>query len=939
MKMTTKYEYLRKCSAIAFGAALYAVPVVTSAAEQAPVESNSEDGPATSAGTENAGGAAIVVTGSRIAREGFEAPTPTTVLDSATINNSPQVSVATVLNQLPALSGSISPRTSATLVGGGTQGANFLNLRDLGVNRTLVMLDRRRIVPAATTGGVDINLLPSALLDRVDIVTGGGSAAWGSDAVAGIVNFILDEDFVGLKGSALAGVSKYGDGEEYRFDLAGGLEFAGGRGHIIASVEYSQNDSIDRVDSRPWFTATKVVNNPAYAPGNGEPRRLVAPNIGQNLMTDGGLILNTQLRGTQFGPGGVPTLFVFGNATGLLQQGGTFVDLAGSTQILAAVEQVSTFVRTTYEVTDNIELFGEVGYGRTIADSESVPFFNFGGTRIQRDNAFLPAATAAAMDNAGITNFNIGLTNRNLGNSNPHNVREQQRYVIGADVDLGGSWKANAYYQRGISNILNEARNDVIRPNFAQAVDAVFDGGRIVCRSTLTNPGNGCVPLNVFGGDAPDPAAAAYVLGTAVQNIRVTQDVASVSANGDAFELPAGPVAIAFGAEYRKEGHVATADPLSITNSFWVGNYKPSDGGYNVKEAFTEVLIPVLRDSPIGRSIDLNGAIRFTDYSTSGSVTTWKAGVIYDIAAGVKFRGTLSHDIRAPNLNEFFLGGSAQSQQVVDPANPGSPTSFLRVLSGNANLAPEKADTITLGMVYQPEFVPGLSLSVDYYDIEIDGAIATLTNEQIVNRCFEGQQELCQFITRNGAGAITQILVKPVNFRTEKLSGIDFEASYRRSIGETGSLSIRNVINYTEEHTISDGIVTDDLVGEFSSQLGNTGPAKWRSLTSISYDNEHVGFSLRHRYIGAGVIDASFTSADINRNKISAANYFDITATKKIKSGSSEFELFVSVDNLLNESPPVAPAINGQLQASSGAAQFVHDLVGRFYRVGARFKM
>lgn len=939
MKMITKYECLRKCSAIALVTALYAAPVATSAAEQQAAESNSDDGLPISSGTDNTDGAAIVVTGSRIAREGFEAPTPTTVLDSTAINNSPQVSVASVLNQLPALSGSISPRTSTTLVGGGTQGANFLNLRNLGVNRTLVMLDRRRIVPAATTGAVDINLLPSALLDRVDIVTGGGSAAWGSDAVAGVVNLILDKDFVGLKGSTLAGISKFGDGEEYRFDLAGGLDFAGGRGHIIGSVEYSQNESIDRADSRPWFTATKVVNNPAFAPGNGEPRLLVAPNIGQNLMTDGGLIINGPLRGTQFGPGGVPTPFVFGNRTGLLQQGGTFADLAGSTQILSEVEQLSSFVRVSYEVTDDIELFGEVGYGRTIADSESVPFFNFGGTTIQRDNAFLPAATAAAMDGAGITNFNIGLTNRNLGNSNPHNVRKQQRYVVGADVDLGGSWSVNAYYQRGVSDILNEARNDVIRPNFAQAVDAVFDGGRVVCRSTLANPGNGCVPLNVFGGDAPDPAAAAFVLGTAVQDIRVTQDVASISANGDVFELPAGPVAVAFGVEYREEGHAATADPLSITNSFWVGNFKPSGGGFDVKEAFTEVLIPVLRDSPIGRSIDLNGAIRITDYSTSGFVTTWKAGVLYDIAGGVKFRGTVSRDIRAPNLNEFFLGGSSQSQQVVDPENPGSPTSFLRILSGNTNLDPEKADTITLGMVYQPEFAPGLSLSVDYYKIEIDGAIATLTNEQIVNRCFEGQEELCQFITRNDAGAITQIVVQPVNFRTEKLSGIDFEASYRRSIGATGSLSFRTVVNYTEKHTISDGVVTDDLVGEFSSSLGNTGPAEWRSLTSISYDNEQVGFSLRHRYIGPGVIDASFTSADINRNKISAANYFDVTATKRVRAGSSEFELFASVDNLLNERPPVAPAINGQLQAATGAAWFVHDLVGRFYRVGVRFKL
>lgn len=885
-------------------------------------------------------GADIVVTGSRVARAGYQAPTPTTIIDQTQLQAAPQANIANYVNQLPAVSNSTTPRTTGPGVGGGTGGANFLNLRSLGVNRTLVLLDGRRVVASATSGAVDINMLPTTLIQRVDVVTGGASAAWGSDAVAGVVNFVLDTRFSGVKTELQTGISDRGDGRETKFEVAAGTDFAGGKGHIIASGSYLNVSGIDRADSREWYNGTKVINNPGYVAGNGQPSMILAPNVGLSQATDGGLITSGPLRGTQFGPGGTTQPFNFGFMAGPLQVGGTPNDIAGRTQLQAPLTQETAFARASYDVANDVTVYGEFNYGHSLVNYVSVPYFRFNNITVRRDNAYLPATVAQGLDAAGASSFVMGRTNYDMGSGRPRNDRTLTRYLGGIDAKLGGTWKLQAYYQHGDSDVTNEVRNDAIVANYNRASDAVRNpsNGQIVCRSALTNPLDGCVPLNLFGFGAPSRDAIDYVNGTALQDITLKQDVASVSIRGDAFNLPGGAVSFAGGVEYRREAYKASADNISIGNGFWLGNYKPGDGSYNVKEAFGEVVIPVLKSLRLMESLDFNGAVRVTDYSTSGTVVTWKAGATWDVGGGLRLRGTRSRDIRAPNLNDLFLGGQTNQSNVVDPFQGNQSVSFLRVTKGNTDLRPEVANTVSGGIVYQPRWFPGANLSIDYYKIKIGQAIATLTDLQIVQRCFAGNTALCGFITRDANGMITQVIAQPINFRREGTSGVDFEASYRSKLGNLlpGSVTVRALGNYTKDRFIDNDGLIDSQLGEY----GQTGPSRWRGLASLTYDDDSFNTTARARYIGSGVIDAAYrTGVDISRNRISPITYVDLSVTFKVKAGDTHFEVYGSAENLFDQNPRVSPMLQGGLSyAYYGVSPSVYDVVGRFYRTGVRVR-
>jgi len=892
----------------------------------------------------------VVITASRVtSRPGYEAPTPITVVDASMLDDAAQVNVADTLNRLPSMGQATSPRTSGNGVGGGAQGANFLNLRGLGSNRTLVLLDGRRVVASSSTGQVDLNMLPTTLLKRTEVVSGGASAAWGSDAVAGVVNLVLDKEFTGIKASIQTGFSGESDADEFKANIAGGFEFADGRGHVLASLDYTDAEGVDRADSRSWFKSTKLVRNP-NAGNPGEPDRLVLDNIGNFIGSDAGhtFLSAGPLAGITFAPDGTLQAFDFGTRypMGPLSTSttgdGSLNDFSARTQLLAEYEQVTAFLRGSYDVTDNVNVYGEFMYGDTAGESLSVPYYRFAGALVaQRDNPFLPAGLATQMDNFGATSVPMGRSNVDFGRANPYNERTVDRYVVGADINLSDNWSMEAYYQRGESTLLNEVRSNANRANYALAVDAVDDGnGNIVCRSTLTDPGNGCVAANVFGLGAPSAAAVDYVVGTARQRVELTQDVLAVSVNGDLFELPAGPVSSAFGVEYRKEEFLGDADDVSQVSGWWVGNYKDAGGDYDVTEAFAEVVVPIFIDSPMGESLDLNAAVRSTNYSTSGSVTTWKAGLTYDIGAGVSLRGTASSDIRAPNLNEYFSGGQTNSIFLDDPFVAGNPNYLVtRTIQGNPNLDPEEADTTTFGIVYQPEFVPGLTLSIDYFNIEVDGSIGTVVDQDVVDRCFAMETSFCGLIQRDPvSGLMTNLFNSPVNLTLEALTAYDFEVGYTFEAAG-GEVDIRSLWTYTADHYVEDRGVRDELLGEFGGTTGggNAGPQEWRAYSSARYTNDRLTLSLRHRFVGEGVIDAQWISGvDVDNNKIDSVNYFDFTAAYDLIFGEADVQMFASIDNLLDEDPPRVAFDGGTALDDIGAANSFHDLIGRYFRVGFR---
>jgi iron complex outermembrane receptor protein len=884
----------------------------------------------------------IVVTATRVSRAGYLAPTPTTVVDAAQIEQMAPATIADFVNELPQFANSTTPRTTGPVSGDGLGGVNFLNLRGLGADRTLVLLDGRRVVSSATIGAVDINLLPSALIQRVDIVTGGASAAWGSDAVAGVVNFVLNDKFEGFKVSAQGGISSHADGAESRFEVTDGTSFASGRGHLVISGSYAQVNPIDSPASRSWYSGQKFIANPAYTPTNGQPKMILASGVGLSNATDGGLISTGPLRGSQFLAGGVPAPFTFGSVSSFLMLGGTPNDVADRTQLQAGLRQASGFANLDFDLNDRVTVFGQFNYGLSLANTISVPYFRLGNITIQADNAYLDPTTEQRLAAAGATNFTMGRTNYDFGPALADNRRSLYRGVAGLKGTFGDGWSWDAYYEYGQTDIRNEIDDDPIVSHYNLATDAVINpaSGQAMCRSTLSAPSNGCVPVDLFGAGSPSQAARNYIEGTARQDTTLQQHVAAASVRGDPFATWAGPVSMAAGAEFREEKFEADADPISIATNFWAGNFKPSEGAYHVGEGFVEIVVPLLRDLPAVKSLDLNSAVRETDYNTSGTVTTWKQGLTWDVSQGIRLRGTVSRDIRAPNLNDLYLASSTTQQSVADPLNGNATVLALHVQTGNTNLKPEIARTYTGGFVLTPSFARGLDLSVDYFDIKISEAITTLTSQQIVDGCYGGQPGLCSFITRNSAGTITQIVATGINASEETTSGVDLDVRYRLALADLGAsfkgvFSANGLLTYTGDHSITvDGVRTQEA-GDISTYAS----PKIRAQLTEGYEAGPASISLRERYIGSGVFSNAFTPTVIADNHVPAVVYLDLSGTYRVPVGRGTFEVFATIENLLNKAPPASPAVIGNTFALYGVNPALYDTIGTMFRLGARFSL
>src|SRR5690606_32489592 len=389
------------------------------------------------------------------------------------------------------------------------------------------------------------------------------------------------------------------------------------------------------------------------------------------------------------------------------------------------------------------------------------------------------------MQDEGVTCFNMGrvFTDPGMGEFTGRDGSPAiYRGVIGAEGELFGNWTWDAYYQFGRNKFEQRRIGNVNVANFRRAIDATRVGDDIVCRVNADgNPDNddpGCVPFNLFGSGSPSAAAINYVTGTSQFDMVTKQHVAAFSTSGDLVNLWAGPLGAAFGAEYRKEEIEAVADPVSEANGWHSSNRKAFSGSYDEKEVFGELAVPLVRDLPFANAIDLNLAVRYTDYSSSGGVTTWKVGGTWDLSDALRLRITRSRDIRAGNLGELFTPTAVLVTNVRDPRS----SAVLPVpvtTRGNRALAPERADTLTAGIVYQPDWMGGLRLAVDYYDIKIDGQIGSLAADDILRQCFlDNVTVFCDAVTTGASGQITGIVRQFENLDRFETSGLDFEASY-----------------------------------------------------------------------------------------------------------------------------------------------------------------
>ncbi|MGE3335357.1 MAG: TonB-dependent receptor plug domain-containing protein [Rhodospirillaceae bacterium] len=916
----------------------------------------------------------IVVTGSRVIRDGYEAPTPVSVLGAEELNAMNDANIADSVNKLPAFSGSQTQRTGAVNLSSGAAGVNILNLRGLGGHRVLILLDGKRVINSSLSSGYtggDTNTMPQGLISRVDVSTGGASAAYGSDALSGVVNFVLDKEFSGVKGEVQGGISTYGDDPNAQINLSFGTPFAGGRGHLLMFGEYAWNKGLVGA-FRPWNDEGGVVlSNPARTATNGLPMWLVGKRVGVNNAMPGGLITRGPLKGLYFGPNGSVAQFNYGlvSNSNLMQDGDwkiSRIDFGVDLDPRAVRENV--FSRLSYDITDNFTVFGEAHWAYAHAENTNNVNRLFDQVVILSGNPYIPTSVQDRMTALGLTSITLGTSSGDVGRFYADNSRNVRRWSVGADGRFdafGNEWTWDIYYQFTQQGLSSRVRNSGHTGRISMATDAVRNPttGAIVCRSTLTNPTNGCVPFNFFGTGVNSQAAIDWFIGSAYRYDTMRQKIASATLNGEPFDTWAGPVSIATGVEHRVElvNGLNSADDQA--GNFLAGNFKLNVGKLTVTEGFVETVVPLAKDEAWARSLDLSAAVRATDYSSSGYVTTWKAGATWQVVDDLRFRVTRSRDIRAANLGELYAGGTAAGAATfTDPfTNTQVPQAFS-LSSGNPNLAPEKADTTGVGAVLTPTFFEGFGASVDYYNINIKGAVATPNGQSIIDGCFAGITALCPNILRDSAGRINTVVTSPQNVAYEIVRGIDVETSYRMSMADvvdswTGDLSLRALATFvlkTESYnpTLSANQRVDGkgVLGGFAvaGYSGRSNP-DYKINTSIRYSTDIISVNLGIRYTPSGVYNNAFTECStgcpannnrtIDNNHIASDTLLDLGVTfKPMPDVSRDTELFLSIQNLLNSPPPFVAGGNGS-GYYSGQNVRDYDTIGRFFTMGVRFKM
>jgi len=982
-----------------FGAAMTALALVQGApalAQEAAASADSD----TAAPADQ-----IVVTGTRVVRDGFQAPTPLTVLTQKDIQNtSPSNNIADFVNQLPQLAGSTKPGNSRLNISNGSAGINALNLRNLGEGRVLVLVDGRRSVGSTIFGWVDINTIPQALVDRVEVVTGGASSAYGSDAITGVVNFVLNKKMEGLRITGDIGLTDKGDGFNYSGSIAGGTSFADGRGHAIFNAEIAHQDGIYEVDpgDRSWnHRGYLAFANPAYTATNGQPAFITfRENAGQTNQAPGGFITGSAgtvantLRGLYFGQNGQVIPFQYGSFNSPALGGAAAVTrtVGGDWRVNDSGRRIGlspkddrwgAYGRLSYEIADGVEIFAEGSYNRQEVFFNAGP--NLGSATLNTTgctttpvpitcNAFA-LQTLGAARLAGVNSISITTTAADLPFRGINNKREVQRYVIGAEGDFeafGKSARWDVYGQYGRSDLREQLRNIMHVSRMAQATNAAFApvgnaggyaAGSIQCLINVdaitTNNDAACVPLNRLGLGVADPAAIDYVLGDPYRKQVLEQFVTGANLSMTPFATWAGDVSIAIGAEYRKEkirGSVPEEfQPVfnangTTTNRWSVGNYLPFKGSYNVKEAYLETVVP------LGLGLEFNGAVRATDYSTSGYVTTWKLGGTWAPIEDIRFRVTRSRDIRAPNLNELFQAGTANSDSVRNPAftpdlaNGPQFFGYSGLSTGNPDLKPEKADSWNIGAVVTPRFLPGFTASVDYFRIDLEGAIDSLSAQETVNRCYEGRQEYCDAITNDPIRSQPNnpyllIRTQPFNFVSKLVRGVDFEAAYRLPVGGESAITLKGAATRYIENLSETGIAGTVPVNTVGANGGQASTPKWIFRANLNYETPTFSGTVTGRGVSAGKYLANAiectsgcpTSTSqfptYDNNHVSGLFYVDLNLTQKVsvKSGS-EAEFFFNVTNLFDADPLLLP------ETGLAANSTYSDLLGRTFRVGVRFK-
>lgn len=922
----------------------------------------------------------IVVTGTRIA-SGFDAPTPVSVLGADRLAERGAGNIGDALNELPAFRSTQTPASTGLSAAAGYIGGRILDLRGLGSVRTLTLVDGKRFVPSTTQATVDTNMIPSILLQRAEVVTGGASAVYGSDAVSGVVNLLLDKKLTGYRFNAQAGISKYGDASTRQIGVAGGWALAD-NAHLILGGEYEANDGVEACRVREWCRDGFINwgRNPGQA---GLPANNILGNVHPWSASYNGVTTPPSsayagravpalrpIDGITFGRDGTPRRFQFGSLVNSLYQVGGESDGPGENvyfdfPIVSPTERYNAMAHVTWEPTSALTLELSGNYGHSEGRHRAVAYRNTALT-IRSDNAFLPRSADPTLDiptilaASGLTSFTLGKGFDDIGPGQLQVRNTVIRAVAQARYDLGGGWKADAYYQFGRNKFRSDLTGGTVTSRLLNAIDAVSVGGTPTCRinadASTANDDPACVPLNPFGyANGPTFAGAkAYVTANGYQTNITTEHVVAANVTGSLFDLPGGPLGVAVGGEYRNDAVKGDADALSRGNRFFTGGGSLISGRIAVTEGYGEIEAPILRNVSFFDELALNGAIRRTHYnrssdffpSSSLSVTTWKIGGTWAPIEALRFRATRSRDIRAPNVSELFGPTTLAQGILTDPARGGVQTVAPITQGSNPNLQPEKANTFTVGAVIQPRggFLGRFRASVDYYRIEIKDAISTLGQQNIVTRCFQGDPLSCSLVTRDGSGAITNIVDTQQNVNKLIARGVDIELSYRQPLGGEASLNTRVLASNVIDLITVDAVGPTERAGQTGLRAGTPpGIPDWTIDGLVTLDlADRFSFSTHVRWINKGFYNAAFIGPNqagyvitgpnsSNTNSVPSKTYVDLVATFKVRQqGTQKFDVFFGVDNLFDTDPPRVPGANGS------GNNVLFNPVGQSFKAGVR---
>jgi iron complex outermembrane receptor protein len=932
----------------------------------------------------------VTVTGSRIITNGANSPTPVTVVTAETIDTVTPTTIFEGLQNMPAFAGSETASNGTSAAGSTQRNAGGLSLRGVeSPARTLVLLDGKRMPATQGDGQVSIDMIPQMLLQRVDVVTGGVSAVYGSDGITGVVNFVTDRNFNGVKVQSQAGISDYYDDPSNKVSIAAGVPLFGGRGHLEGGFERFEDAGV-RYKTERQFGVERWTNQGS---GTADFPYFLTPDATIAITTFGGKIVGpatNPLLNQQFVDRGALVPFRAGATAGVI--GNIQIGGDGAYYTAASLKEKRLrnqfFGRFDFDISDSLHYFVQVA-GTALQGSSTTLNNELNRVTLRTDNPFLAPAYRTAM--AAFPTFTLSKMwpvddVRPIG---ADNRTRQWMAFTGLEGGLG-KFRWETGYMHGWARQRNIQPNTIDNGRLAAALDAVVNpaNGQIVCNVTLTNPGlyPGCVPLNPFGYDSESAEAIDYILARAEFVPTMVTDDVSAAITGPVFDNWAGPVNMALSAEWRKVEYdlVSSAvpalfDPLSCTGlRYNCAPFDPVTGNgtaklfttvsnrppvsQTVKEAAIEADVPLIKNAPFAADVNLNLAYRYAKYSISGnpiitepnftntfSAKVWKVGLDWHFNDAIALRATRSRDFRAPTLVDLYEPGSVTiTSRYQDTLTGVTPVALLQQ-GGNPDLDPEISDTTTIGLVWKP--AESLNVSVDAYRIDILNEIDTgggySPSAQRICQSSGGTAIQCTQAIRpfpitntTPANAVTKWIRSTLNLAQLQTYGLDFEANYRGSLWGH-AFSVRPLLTYAP-HTrlIQNGAETQESSGV--AWAPTQGGAKWRT-TIFARFNVTDAFTVDWMTKWRSSLHTSSYASEFVRapDKIPSIAFSNVNLGYQFAERSwGQLGLYLNVQNVFNKYPYPAASLGAQgTPGVQGGYAPSDDVIGRYYTVGLRFRM